>query len=86
MTTAAAQLRILGANDRIRVGIISAGGRGRYLIDQFNEVGPEVAAVCDVYEPNLQAGVKEASSAAQNQAVLQSGRDRPGTGTNSGIT
>ena len=65
MATAAAQVGILGANDRIRAGIIGAGGRGRYLIGQFKEVGVEVAAVCDVYEPNLRAGTKEASSGAR---------------------
>ena len=65
MTTAAAQMRILGANDRLRAGIIGSGGRGRYLIGQFKEVGAELAAVCDVYEPNLQAGVKEASTGAR---------------------
>jgi len=65
MTTAAAQMRILGANDRLRAGIIGAGGRGRYLIGQFKELGVEVAGVCDVYEPNLQAGVNEASSGAR---------------------
>jgi len=65
MTTAAAQMRILGANDRVRAGIIGAGGRGRYLIGQFKELGVEVAGVCDVYEPNLQAGLNEASSGAR---------------------
>jgi len=64
ISTAAAQIRTLGANDRLRVGIIGAGGRGRYLIAQFKEVGAEAVAVSDVYEPNLQAGVKEASSGA----------------------
>jgi predicted dehydrogenase len=62
---AAAQARILGASDRIRTGIIGAGGRGRYLIGQFKEVGAEMAAVCDIYEPNLQAGLKEASTGAK---------------------
>jgi predicted dehydrogenase len=63
--TAAAQSRILGANDRVRAGIIGAGGRGRYLTGQFKEAGAEVGAVCDVYEPNLQAGLKEASTGAK---------------------
>ena len=65
MGTAAAQVRILGANERLRAGIVGAGGRGRYLIGQFKEAGAEVAAVCDVYAPNLEAGVKEASSGAR---------------------
>lgn len=54
----------LFADDLPRVGIIGAGGRGRYLIEQFKEVGARVAAVCDVYEPNLQAGIKAASTGA----------------------
>jgi predicted dehydrogenase len=66
MATAAAQSRILGANDRIRGAIIGSGGRGRYLIGQFKELGVEMAAVCDVYEPNLQAGLKEASTGAKS--------------------
>jgi predicted dehydrogenase len=52
------------AQDTPRVGIIGAGGRGRYLIEQFKEVGATVAAVCDVYEPNLQDGLKVASTGA----------------------
>src|SRR5690242_8811875 len=66
LTTAAMQSRILGANDRIRAGIIGAGGRGRYLISQFKEAGVEVGGVCDVYAPNLEAGVKEASTGARS--------------------
>ena len=64
LTTAASQLRVAGAADRLRAGIIGAGGRGRYLIGQFKEAGVEVGAVCDIYEPNLQAGLKEASTGA----------------------
>jgi len=66
LTTAAAQNRILGANDRIRATIIGAGGRGRYLTAQFKELGVEMAGVCDVYQPNLQAGLKEASTGAKS--------------------
>jgi predicted dehydrogenase len=65
LATAAAQSRILGAADRIRAGLIGAGGRGRYLTGQFKEAGVEVGGVCDVYEPNLQAGLKEASTGAK---------------------
>jgi predicted dehydrogenase len=65
LATAAAQSRIMGANERPRAGIIGAGGRGRYLIGQFKEVGAEVGAVCDVYEPNLEAGLKEATTGAK---------------------
>jgi predicted dehydrogenase len=66
LATAAAQSQMLGANDRLRVGIIGSGGRGRYLTGQFKELGANMAAVCDVYEPNLQAGLKEASTGAKS--------------------
>ncbi len=62
---AASRARILGANDRIRAAIIGAGGRGRYLTGQFKELGVEMTGVCDVYEPNLEAGLKEANTGAR---------------------
>jgi predicted dehydrogenase len=65
MAAAASQSRIIGANDRIRGSIIGSGGRGRYLTGQFKELGVEMAAVCDVYETNLEAGLKEASTGAK---------------------
>ncbi len=63
--TAAASSTVLGAGDRIRVGLIGCGGRGRLLTAEFKEIGAEIAAVCDVYEPNLQAGLKAASTGAK---------------------
>jgi predicted dehydrogenase len=65
ITTAAAQARIFGANDRIRVGIIGPGGRGKYLMGVFKEFGADLGAVCDVYQPNLEAGLKLASPEAE---------------------
>jgi predicted dehydrogenase len=59
VTTAAS-----AANEKIRGAIIGSGGRGRLLTANFKEVGAEMAAVCDVYEPNLQAGLKVASKGA----------------------
>jgi predicted dehydrogenase len=63
--TAISGARIFGANDRIRVGVIGAGGRGTLLTGEFKEVGAEMAAVCDVYEPHLQNGLKAASTGAK---------------------
>ncbi len=65
-TTAASYSRILGANGRKRVGLIGAGGRGKYLGGEFKEIGAEVAAVCDVYQPNLEGGLKIANTGAQS--------------------
>ena len=56
----------VGANDRIRAGIIGSGGRGRYLPGEFKEIGAEMAAVCDIYEPNLQHGLNFASTGAKS--------------------
>jgi len=42
--------RVLGANDRVRVGMIGVGGRGGELLEQVLEVpNIEVAAVADAY-------------------------------------
>jgi predicted dehydrogenase len=63
MTTTIAPL--LDASEMIRLGVIGAGGRGRYLTAQFTEQGAQVTAVCDVYEPNLQSGLRTASTGAR---------------------
>lgn len=51
---------VLGANDRIRLGLIGCGRQGRDNMGNFINKGVEVAAVCDVYEPNLKKGLQEA--------------------------
>lgn len=52
-----------GANDRISYGLIAAGGRGRYLNKKFQEQNNVCAAVCDVYQPNLDAVLKDSPQA-----------------------
>ena len=52
--TAASYSRILGANDRIQLGLIGAGERGYFVMTQFqgtNQV--DVTAVADIYSPKL---------------------------------
>lgn len=49
------QGRVIGANDRIQLGVIGVGGRGAYLGRQFAKVGARnnsaaIVAVCDVYQ------------------------------------
>jgi predicted dehydrogenase len=63
--TAASAAAVQGANERVRGAIIGAGGRGRFLTAEFKEIGVEMAAVCDVYKPNLEAGLKAASTGAK---------------------
>lgn len=44
--------RIIGANDKVRVGFIGVGNRGTQLLHLFMEQPDcEVAALCDVYQP-----------------------------------
>ena len=53
IATAASYGRILGANDRIRVGGIGTGSRGQYLLSNVAQLeGTEIVALCDVYEPH----------------------------------
>ena len=54
----ASTARVLGANDRIQVGVIGTGGRGTYVAKQFSNVGKQdsscqIVAVCDVYQKRL---------------------------------
>lgn len=47
--------KVLGANDKIRMGFIGVGNRGSELLGLFmKQPQCEVAALCDVYEPYLQ--------------------------------
>jgi len=60
--TALASTRALGANDRIRIGVIGAGGRMRGLLDAADKAGSyQIVAVSDVYTPHRDA-VKERSN------------------------
>jgi predicted dehydrogenase len=49
--TAASAARVLGANDRIRLGLIGAGGRGNHLVNMANRAGGiEWVSVCDAWD------------------------------------
>jgi predicted dehydrogenase len=60
--------RVLGANDRVRVGAIGTGRQGVSNMKAFQKHGAEVAAVCDVYEPNLAKAKLVAGEAAATHA------------------
>jgi predicted dehydrogenase len=58
-TTALSATRILGANDRVVVGLIGCGGRGQDVADLLRKVpGAEYGAMADVYLPNANAAQK----------------------------
>ncbi|MBM3755076.1 MAG: Gfo/Idh/MocA family oxidoreductase [Acidobacteria bacterium] len=59
LAAAAQPPRVLGANDKIRVGIIGPGARGMELVHQaIKSPNVEMAAFCDVYTARLEAGKK----------------------------
>ena len=48
LVTAASYNRILGANDRIRIGAIGTGQRGQTLLDTLNQIGSnDIVALCE---------------------------------------
>ncbi len=56
--TAASYRRVMGANERVRMGLIGYGLIGAYHAGVWRGMPDvEMAAVCDVYEPRLEAGV-----------------------------
>ncbi len=60
VTTALAKLRVLGANDRIRLGFIGLGNRGDQVLDAFLEYkDAEVVAVSDLHPPYLDFAAKK---------------------------
>ena len=60
--------QVMGANDRVRVGVIGTGRQGTSNLRAFQKNGAEIVAVCDVYAPNL----AKAKAAAQG---FQEGRE-----------
>src|SRR5919201_1698486 len=62
--TALASSRVLGANERARLGFIGLGNRGDQVLSAFLEHKDcEVAAVCDIHQPYLDFAAKKAGGA-----------------------
>ena len=64
------------ANDRLTMGLIGSGGRGRNVMAAFIELGAQVGAVCDIYEPNLLEGSTPPPPAPRLTATTDSVLDR----------
>lgn len=55
-----------GANEKLGIGFIGAGGRGRYLMDRFAEAdNAQTVAVCDVHAKRLEEGRAKAGDQAK---------------------
>jgi predicted dehydrogenase len=58
--------RVLGANDRIRVGVLGSGGRAQYVMGLFKKFPAiQFVAVCDVYGPHREEALKIAGPDAK---------------------
>src|SRR4030088_1778238 len=62
--TALSYSRILGANDRVRMGYIGLGNRGDQVHDAFLEHGDnQTAAVCDLRDDYMDFAIKKSRAA-----------------------
>ena len=60
VSTAASTMRVLGANDRVRVGFIGLGNRGDQVLDAFlAHKDCQIVAVCDIFQPYLDFAAKK---------------------------
>lgn len=58
-------------SDQIALGVIGSGGRGTFVMGVFQkDPAVRVAAICDVYEPNLERAASEASKAGGQKPTL----------------
>lgn len=75
--TAASAMRVMGANDRIRLGAIGTGGRGRYLMSQANKAGGiEWVAVCDAWDVQRDRAEETAGAKVEKYADYRKLLDR----------
>ncbi len=61
--TALSYSRVLGANDRIQLGVIGCGDRGRYDMGNFQKAKADVVAVCDIYSAQIDKAREKAPQA-----------------------
>ena len=55
--------RVIGANDRINVGVVGVGGRGSYVANVFAKVGADtgkcqIVQVCDTYQKRVNVNME----------------------------
>ena len=62
--SAASYMRIMGANDKVNLGLIGAGGRGKGVMGTFQKTDQvNVTAVCDIYAVRVDEGLSKAPGA-----------------------
>src|ERR1041385_8868709 len=62
-TTALGATRVIGANERVRVGFIGLGNRGDQVLDAFlKQPDAQIVAVCDLSPAYMDFAAKKAGS------------------------
>ena len=62
--SAASYMRVMGANDKVNLGLIGAGGRGKGVMGTFQKTDQvNVTAVCDIYAARVDEGLSRAPGA-----------------------
>ena len=62
--SASSYMRVMGANDKINLGLIGAGGRGKGVMGTFQQTNQvNVTAVCDIYAARVDEGLSKGPGA-----------------------
>jgi len=61
--TALSYARVMGANDRVQLGVIGCGDRGRYDMGNFQKANADVVALCDIYGEQIARAREKAPGA-----------------------
>ena len=71
--TALSYSRVYGANERLQVGLIGCGERGRYDMSNHIKCGNvDVVALCDIWGDNIEAGRKAIDTARKAEGANSS--------------
>lgn len=77
LATTGVTAKAVAPSDKVRIGVIGAGRQGLGNLGAFaKQPDVEIAAVCDVYEPNLQKGLKATDGKAKNYKDFRELLDR----------
>jgi predicted dehydrogenase len=62
--SAASYMRVMGANEKVNLGLIGAGGRGKGVMGTFQKTEQvNVTAICDIYAARVDEGLSRAPGA-----------------------
>jgi predicted dehydrogenase len=76
MTGSGVLLAAASSSDRLMLGVIGSGGRGTTVMSVFQKHAEvRVAGICDVYEPNLELALSEATKAGSRPKAYRNYKD-----------